>query len=191
MTHLTIQELKALSCVMTRTDVSYIPTPNTVDVLISDLPAPANITPTAFMFAFTPTGDLVLSNNRRRGLEVPGGHVEPGESMKVAAKRETFEETGALMDSCFPVGIFRNTTEGQRPEGYRYPFPLSCQQFYAGVATALMRYVENDECLSPEIVKPGDVHKKLSVGEYELYKVAFEKLFPNLCYSRADQVFTV
>lgn len=46
----------------------------------------------------------VLSlHKRRRSWEVPGGHVESGEDPLHAAKRELYEETGALDYDIYPV----------------------------------------------------------------------------------------
>lgn len=39
----------------------------------------------------------VLTKHSIRGLEFPGGKVEPGESLRQAAKREVYEETGAVI----------------------------------------------------------------------------------------------
>ncbi|MBY3433886.1 hypothetical protein HFN89_06955 [Rhizobium laguerreae] len=83
-------------------NVVYIPLPNTVDVVLCDLLAPDDITPTGFSFNFFDDGDLLLAHNRRRQVEVPGGHRdllwEGGrEHPAVAATRESFEETGAVV----------------------------------------------------------------------------------------------
>ncbi|WP_445489335.1 RNA deprotection pyrophosphohydrolase [Niallia sp. 03133] len=41
-------------------------------------------------------GKWLLTEHKKRGLEFPGGKVERGECIEAAAKREVYEETGAL-----------------------------------------------------------------------------------------------
>jgi 8-oxo-dGTP diphosphatase len=42
-------------------------------------------------------GSWVLTSHQIRGIEFPGGKVEPGESLVQAAYREVYEETGAVI----------------------------------------------------------------------------------------------
>lgn len=46
--------------------------------------------------AITTKGWIWVRHKERTTLEMPGGHIEPNESVTDAAKRELFEETGAL-----------------------------------------------------------------------------------------------
>ena len=42
-------------------------------------------------------GQWVLTRNRKRGLEFPGGKREQGETIEEAAVREVYEETGGIV----------------------------------------------------------------------------------------------
>lgn len=53
-------------------------------------------------------GKFVFSyNKKRKGWEIPGGHIEDGESWKDAAKREMYEETGATEIVVEPVCVYK------------------------------------------------------------------------------------
>ncbi len=41
--------------------------------------------------------EWLLTNHKERGLEFPGGKMESGETLEEAARREAFEETGAIL----------------------------------------------------------------------------------------------
>lgn len=55
--------------------------------------------------------DWLLTNHSVRGLEFPGGKVEPGESLKEAAIREVYEETGATLEDLSQIAEYRVSDE--------------------------------------------------------------------------------
>lgn len=56
-----------------------------------------------FLFSF---------NKKRNGWEIPGGHIEEGETWQDAVKREMYEETGATKIKFEPICIYKISTFG-------------------------------------------------------------------------------
>lgn len=56
----------------------------------------------------------LLTNHKIRGLEFPGGKREHGETLEEAAKREAFEETGAIFEELRYLAEYK-VSEGNEP----------------------------------------------------------------------------
>lgn len=51
-------------------------------------------------------GRYLLANIRARGYCAPSGHIEPAESPEAAARREAYEETGAVLAELHWLGTY-------------------------------------------------------------------------------------
>ncbi|SFG42125.1 RNA deprotection pyrophosphohydrolase [Sporolactobacillus nakayamae] len=79
----------------------------------------------------------LLTMHSRRGLEFPGGKVEPGEQPTEAARREVFEETGAHVDRLYFIGQYQ--VDGQNEQMVKNIYFASVDQ-----VTLKQDYMETD-----------------------------------------------
>ena len=152
---LTLHEAIQLPAAYSSPNKLYLPIPNQVDVVITDRLAPKALTTTAFILPFNGRG-LIGANNMKRGLEIPGGHIEPGETASEAAIRECFEETGYYVRNVHPIGFLRMTIAATVDGTYKYPHPISFQQFFVGTTQGRRstRFKPNEEVTWPSAIKP-------------------------------------
>jgi 8-oxo-dGTP pyrophosphatase MutT (NUDIX family) len=138
-------------------DQGYMPRPNLTCVILTDMMPPANLTTTGFLVLLTDDDHVILANELQRArLEIPGGHIDPGENAIQAAIREAYEEVGVVATDVKPIGYLRQVIHGEKPDGYQYPYPISFQQFFMGKITRIDPYEPNEECGMPAIMRLDD-----------------------------------
>lgn len=76
----------------------------------------------AVILAKTQNRYVFCKHRDRQTWEVPGGHREPGETILDAAKRELYEETGALEFDLAPVCVYSVTKS--EPDGGKESFGM-------------------------------------------------------------------
>lgn len=54
---------------------------------------------------------IFCRHKQRTTWEIPGGKREPGEEIQTTAKRELYEETGAIQATFFPIAVYRVAEE--------------------------------------------------------------------------------
>lgn len=118
----------------TEKNVYWIEGENVVETYLADeLP---NINDCTSSHAIVFKDGALLHTELRKGersarmLDIPGGHLDEGETLEHAVVRETFEETGVYIKVIKLVGYIKVTVISPKPEGYRYPYPVSYMAFY-------------------------------------------------------------
>lgn len=134
-------------------NISWLPLPNEIALILDDqLPPLAAIT-SALALAFA--GERILMTNlRQRGWDIPGGHLDPGETPEAAMRREVMEEAGALLTEVQLLGYQRIRLLGDVPAGYRYPYPDSYQVLYLARVAALVEFAGNHEASQRALFAP-------------------------------------
>ena len=158
--------------ILIRRDIDLLPKPNEYHLILDDREPPAELTSSALILAFA--GErLLMTRLRRRDWDIPGGHVEQGETPAETARRELDEETGATVGSLRVLGYDKFIVYAPRPEGYRYPFPISYQLFYLAKIVSLEPFTSNREALERRLFSPEEARRLSWVqANRELYAAA-------------------
>jgi 8-oxo-dGTP diphosphatase len=115
-------------------NIPWLPQENVVDTYLSDEMPPVELCSSMYSITFK-DGSLLLSDLREgerkiRMLDIPGGHVDYGETPEDAVLRETFEETGVHVKILKLAAFKEIKIIGPKPETWRYSYPIGYMLFY-------------------------------------------------------------
>jgi 8-oxo-dGTP pyrophosphatase MutT (NUDIX family) len=145
----------------------WIPVAHTMKVVRSDEAPPSHLTTAAFVFVRERDGKVLLThvNEAGRSWDVPGGHIDQGESTTLSAIREVAEETGFALEaaSLWIFGWQEFLLSEVPPAWYKYPYPLSyCVYFTASTNLSVPPLMPdpNSECGPAEWCTPSEVLRR-------------------------------
>ncbi|MEM7124945.1 MAG: NUDIX domain-containing protein [Chloroflexota bacterium] len=156
-------------------NISFLPIPNEAQVVLDIQLPPFELITSALGLVFD--GDRVLLPKLiDRGWDIPGSHIEPGESPEEAFHREVFEELAAKLNQVGILGYQKFIIQAPKPEGYKYPHPVSYQAFFWATVETLEPFVPTVEVEERGFFTPDQAQALSWIQKHEgLYKSALQK----------------
>ena len=143
---------------------------NRVTSILDDQAPRADLVTAGFALAFDGENVLLTFVDRPgRGWEVPGGHVEPGESVREAIHRKVMEEAGAEIELLGCIGHDRYDDLAKERRSSHYPFPTSYMVFYAARVMTLQPFSPSEECTDRRLFTPEEAMQQSWVSHNSAY----------------------
>ena len=152
-----------------KTDQSmpWLPKPGECRLYITDELSAREQCSTAFGFVFVDE-NILLTRLRKRDWDIPGGVIDPGETPEMAAVREVWEETSAKVEVVELIGIQEIEGFGPKPQGYRWPYPVSVQVYYLCRLIELCPFEENVESIERQFFNPEEARLVPTMQNHDL-----------------------
>jgi 8-oxo-dGTP pyrophosphatase MutT (NUDIX family) len=135
-----------------QTDVSWLPKGSTLELVATSEMPPLHLCTSAYVLAFD--GERLLMADLDRGIDVPGGHIDAGETPEDAMRREAKEETGATVGPATLFAVQKITLSGPKPDGYAYPYPESYQLMYFSTRVTPGTFTKDDDSRGAVFIDP-------------------------------------
>lgn len=130
-----------------------MPQPNISQFILDARLPPAGLITSALVLAFQ-NDNFLMTKLHHRGWDIPGGHIELGETSLQAMLREVSEETSATLDRIEVLGYQLMRVLAPCPENYAYPCPDSYQLIYWAEVTCLAPFTPTEEAEDCALLPP-------------------------------------
>jgi 8-oxo-dGTP diphosphatase len=144
----------------------------------NEVPPAELVTAVACVALADNTGSIVLTRNQR-GWEILAGHMEPGEDILEALRREAEEEGGYIISDATCFG-YRKVTALQRPTSgtreFKYPFPTSYIVYFLTRTTSPIGTPTGEEILESRVFTPAEQQALADAGELSQTELTIIKL---------------
>ena len=145
-------------------NVKWLPQPNSVELIHTNILPNESLIASVFVFAFNEKRELLLIQEvGKETFDIPGGGVEKGENVFDAAKREVMEEAFTYVDQLEVVAINKLDVQGEKPENYRRPYPVSYVVYMKASVTGETPFIPNAETTSRRYFKLDKAFKQEGV----------------------------
>jgi len=128
---------------------------------------PLNQTITAHCIPVTDDGRIVAADVTNRGVDIPGGHIDEGETAEEAMRRETHEETFVTVEKPVLIDVWQLSSNDEHIGLAERPYLL----LYAAKVKSIEDFVANDEVSRRLMLTPNEF-----ISEYFGDKKQAEKM---------------
>jgi 8-oxo-dGTP diphosphatase len=162
----------------TDTKIPWMPNHSEARLYHTDVTPPVDICGTAFAFAFI-RDRMLMTHLVKRGWDIPGGHLKPGENPEQAAVRETLEETQVIVEPLELIGVQELEVFGSLPRnGWTNPF--SVQLFYLCRVIKTLPFVPTRETTGRDFLTSDYIRTVPTMINHDLlYEIALKKIQRN------------
>jgi 8-oxo-dGTP diphosphatase len=159
----------------TNSNIAWMPTNSEARLYHTDEMPPVEICGTAFTFAFI-EDRMLLARLVKRGWDIPGGHIEPGESPEQAVIRETIEETQVIVEPVELVGVQELEVFGSLPRD-GWTTPLSATLFYLCRVVETLPFIPTRETAERGFLPPDFVRLVTATDNCDLlYEIVLKRI---------------
>ena len=158
-----------------QTNLSFVPQPNEFHLVVDDVMPPVHLVTSALALIFK--GDrFLMTKLSHRGWDIPGGHIEEGETAEETVRRELLEETAVIPQNLALFAHAKITIHADKPDNYKYPYPESYMVFYVGGVGEIRPFTPNAEAEERQLFSPTEARQKGWVKRnLALYDFALER----------------
>lgn len=147
-----------MTTLLSKLDIELLPKPNEYHLVLADRLPPAELITAALALIFD--GDrFLMTRLNTRGWDIPGGHIEPGESPEETVRREIYEETAVRVGPLHLLAYEQFIIHSPRPPDYKYPYPTSYQVFFWGKLVSRDPFAPTPEASECRLLTPDEARQ--------------------------------
>ena len=138
---------EAFELIKERFTVPWLPLAHEASLIKSEILPPSELV-TSVHGLLLRGDEILFVDNDSRGLEIPGGHVDPGEDLETALRRECLEEASVTLEAVMPFASLKLHKFEKQEEREKYPFPVSYLCFFVAQIETLEKFDNSFETSS-------------------------------------------
>jgi 8-oxo-dGTP pyrophosphatase MutT (NUDIX family) len=153
--------------VKTANFLPWLPQPGVARLFVTDEIPSKEFCTKAYCYIFV-DNTILMTRLPFRDWDIPGGSIYPDETPVEAVLRNVWEEVNAKIKIIEPIGIREIELLRPKPEGYRWPYPISVQVYYLCELVELCDFIENKVSSERRFFSPEELRDVPTMAYHDL-----------------------